>query len=449
MSNKLIRKLSFIFAVMFVFGGVLPVFAGEGDITLVSKNSSWEQGNELSYRPSISADGRFIAFYGPATNLTSECNNKKWHVYVHDQQKGLTTCVSLSSKGVQGNGYSYNPSISADGRYVAFYSDANNLVPDDTNGKYDVFVHDMMTKQNTRVSVKGFNTQVTDGDSTVPVISACGRYVAFKSDSAQLVMDDSNEFKDVFVRDLLKGDTTCVTCHGVDGPSDDISWGFSISISENGNFVAFMSRATNLVTGGSNGQYQVFVHNMETSMNKIVSVSRDGEIGNKDSFNPSISGDGRYIAFESQASNLIQDDNNNTRDIFVRDLLLNRITRVSMSSEGDPGEGRSMNPSISYNGRFVTFDSAANNLDPRDSGDYKDIFVHDRDTSETMMISFAINGQPAGGDSTYPVFSADGRFLAFESVADDLINDDVNNSSDVFLYQYGEDNWVYLPLILH
>jgi Tol biopolymer transport system component len=233
---------------------------------------------------------------------------------VHDRLTGQTTRVSVASDGAQGNGDSECPSISADGRYVAFASLASNLVPGDTNGRMDIFVHDRLTGQTTRVSVASDGTE-GNGDSGFPSISADGRYVAFASLASNLVPGDTNGTWDVFVHDRLTGQTTrvSVASGGAQGNGDSRF----PSISADGRYVAFQSYASNLVPGDTNGVLDVFVHDRLTGQTTRVSVASDGTQGDSYSFGSSISADGRYVAFASYASNLVPGDTNGWADVFV------------------------------------------------------------------------------------------------------------------------------------
>jgi Tol biopolymer transport system component len=417
-----------------------------GKTTRVSVRTGGEQSSEASYLRAISADGRFVIFSSYASNLvagdTGGCNGGRLtcsDVFVRDRMSGKTTRVSVGSGGRQANGNSGEAAISADGRFVAFSSDASNLVAGDTNRcvqKYpggapsarrytcaDVFVHDRATGTTERVSVSSRDTQA-NGDSGQRglAISADGRYVAFDSEASNLVGGDTNKecfspilrvhssndrvhynCGDVFVHDRVTGKTTRVSV----GSGGEQANGASSepSISADGRFVAFSSEASNLVAGDTNncGRMNcpdVFVHDRATGKTTRVSVSKGGKQGSGPSSEPSISADGRYVAFASYAANLVADDTNACAtvrqrekfacpDVFVRDRATGKTERVSVNSAGKQANGYSDNPTISADGHVVTFSSAASNLVNGDTNKLRDVFAHDRATRTTSLVSIA------------------------------------------------------------
>ena len=351
--------------------------------TRASVASDGTQGNQSSFWPSISADGRYVAFTSRASNLVPDDTNGVWDVFVHDLQTRATTRVSVASDGTQGNGDSggsspllYGLSISSDGRYVAFASHASSLVPGDTNGKWDIFIRDRQTGQTTRVSVASDGAEGNDNSYGLG-ISADGRYVPFYSCASNLVSGDTNNTFDVFVHDRQIGQTTCVSVAS-DGTEGNGSSGGS-SISADGRYVAFGSRASNLVPGDSNGAYDAFVHDRQTGQTTRVSVASDETEGNGGSGSPSISADGRYMEFYSRASNLVPGDSNGACDVFVHDRQTGQTTRVSVASDGTEANEESglYGSIISADGRYVAFASGASNLVANDTNGYRDVFVHD------------------------------------------------------------------------
>ncbi|MEG3960548.1 TolB family protein, partial [Microcoleus sp. herbarium2] len=298
-------------------------------ITRVSVDSAGNQGNSSSSSPSISADGRFVAFYSRASNIVPGDTNSTRDIFVRDTLTNTTTRVSVDSAGNQENGTSffYAPSISADGRFVAFYSEASNLVPGDTNNTFDIFVRDRLTNTTTRVSVDSAGNQA-NRKSEGASISADGRFVAFQSDASNIVPGDTNIRRDIFVRDRLTNTTTGVSVDSAGNPANNGS--YNPSISADGRFVAFESPASNIVPEDTNRSFDIFVRDRLTNTTTRVSVDSAGNAGYIASYNASISADGRFVAFSSDASNLVPGDTNSDRDIFVRDTLTNTTTRVSV-----------------------------------------------------------------------------------------------------------------------
>jgi len=372
---------------------------------------------------------------------------------------GGTARVSLSSAGGQGTGDSGawgRPAVSAGGRYVAFESFAAKLVSGDTNNASDIFVRDRETVSTTRVSVATGGGQAS-GFSFQPAISSNGRYVAFESDAPDLVLVDGNGYGDVFVSDGLTATTVRVS---VDSAGDEAEGSsYHPSISAEGRYVAFSSDAPDLVSGDGNSAEDIFIHDRDTDGDGVfdeagsisttrVSVDSGGNEGHGASSDVAISGDGRYVAFCSAATDLVDGDSNdfcdmdgdteyddNCPDVFVRDRQAGTTERVSVDSNGDEGDGASSAVAISGDGRFVSFYSQAPDLVFEDGNGYGDIFVHDRQTGATTRVSVSSAGEQAeGGSSTAPGVSPDGRYVAFYSRASNLVLGDTNGRQDVFLH---------------
>jgi Tol biopolymer transport system component len=392
------------------------------------------QGNNSSSVPSVSADGRYLAFDSNASNLVIGDTNGVSDVFVQDRQTGETTRVSVSSGGSQGNEVSNSPSISAGGRYVAFHSQADNLVSGDTNGKGDIFVHDRLAGETTRVSVSSTGIQANKS-SFSPSISADGRYITFSSYATNLVSGDTNSNQDVFVHDRLTGDTTRASVSSGGNQGNAKSW--NPSISANGRYVVFNSTAGNLVIGDSNGYADIFVRDRVTEMTTRVSVASDGTQGNQHSWNPSVSADGDYVVFESEADNLVSGDTNSVRDVFIHQPQTGMTTRLSVSSDNAQGNGASKNPSITYDGQVVAFNSSATNLVDGDTNGRMDVFVHDRGNGETTRVSTTSSGNQGNYHSHKPSISAKGRYVGFESNASNLVSGDTNGAWDVFIHDRG------------
>jgi len=408
---------------LFLVGLIIsPAFGQQGTTTRVSVSSTGGQGNQESSRPSMSADSRHVAFRSGASNLVLGDTNGVFDVFVHDQQTGQTTRVSVATGGGQVDSFSEHASISGDGRFVAFDCSAYNLVPEDTNGTKDVFVHDRQTGQTTRVS---FTTSGGEAQYHCynPSISADGRHVAFDGASQ------------VFVHDRQTGRTTRVSVSTGGGQGNSVSQ--YASISADGRFVAFQSNASNLVPGDTNGTTDVFVHDRQTGQTTRVSVATVGGQGSGVSEDPSISADGRFVAFESNASNLVLADTNGAYDVFVHDRQTGETFRVSVSTGGGQASDPSYSPSISTEGRYVAFDSWASNLVLGDTYSGSDAFMHDRQTGQTTLLSVATGGEQGSQGGGATSISADGRFVAFHSFSPNLVLGDSNGYHDVFVHQYG------------
>lgn len=346
---------------------------------------------------------------------------------------GLTERVSVTTRGAQANSYSSaGAKISADGRFVVFSSHASNLVPGDTNGWDDVFVRDRVTDTTQLVSIGPGDIQGNqDSGSYYGGVSADGRYVAFTSRASNLVSSDTNESLDAFVRDRQSRTTVRVSLGhgGAQGDRDS----YVGSISADGRYVAFFSGASNLVPGDTNRVFDVFVRNRVSGTTERVSMRTDGRQGNGDSFDPALSADGRFVAFSSDASNLVPGDTNDTTDIFVHDRRTGTTELVSRGPGGRSGNAHSNESSISADGRFIAFTSAATNLVPADTNDTFDIFVRDRKLDTTARASVRTGGSQSNGTAFDPAISADGRFVTFTADASNLISGDTNNVPDVFV----------------
>ena len=394
----------------------------------VSVTSSGAQADLGSYNVAVSANGRYVAFMSQATNLAAHDNNAVFDVFVRDRLTHKTWLVSRSAPGVTGNGDSNNPSISANGRYIAFDSNASDLTAHDTNNNRDVFVYDRVTHKTRLVSRSGSGVQGNSG-SEGPSISPDGRYVAFSSGASNLIGADTNNVYDVFVHDRVTHKTRLVSrsSSGVHGNAAS----YNPSVSANGRLVAFDSSANNLIAQDSNGFSDVFVYDRVTHKTRLVSRTRSGAQGNDGSDSPSISANGRMVAFQSLASNF--GSSGAGQDVFVYDRQTHRMRLVSRSSAGVAGNGPSRFPSISADGRVVVYASVADNLVGHDVNASVDIFAFERTASRTRLVSRASSGARGDAGSDYPSPSGNGKVIAFESNATNLVAHDTNNQSDIFV----------------
>lgn len=404
----------------------------------VSINTSGKQGNSDSLSTSASADGRYIVFSSKASNLVAGDANGKQDIFVLDRLTGKIRLVSVDSAGVQGNGDSWAPSISADGAAVAFASSAANLIAGvaDTNAASDVFVHNLATGKTTRVSVNSAGKQGNSWSDN-PSISGDGRVVAFDSMSSNLVANDTNLQRDVFVHFLTSGKTGRVSVDSAEqqttGYSEDPS------ISADGKAIAFMSKGS-LVPEDLNGRPDIYVRDIAQGATVRVSVDSAGAEAGNWSGNPSISGDGQVVAFESKANNLVPNDSNGIWDVFAHNRTTGVTSRVSVNSAGEEGNNYSLFPAVSADGRTVAFYSPATNLVAHDTNGVGDVFVHSLVSGKTALASLDSAGRQGNNISEGPALNADGRIVAFSSLASNLVPNDTNNAQDAFVRDRMLDN---------
>jgi hypothetical protein len=429
--------------------------------------------------PSLSADGRYLSFLSNVTGLVAGDTNAIGDAFVLDRQTGQIERVSVSSAGAEAVlgacCAEYAVVISGDGRFVAFSSFANDLTPDDTNGVQDIFLHDRQTDSTTMVSVDS-SGNLGNEDAFYPSISGNGRFIAFQSDATNLVSDDSNGFQDIFVHDSQTGQTVRVSLtHDGQQSNHDSFITINRAISEDGRFVSFESYANNLVPNDTNNVRDAFIHDRDSDNDGIfdepgatttvrVSVATDGTEGNghlSESYQPALAGNGRYVAFQSFAINLVANDTNLNLDVFVRDRDTDEdgifdepgavlTERVSVDSSGDQSNGGSGQAGITGDGRYVTFYSTATNLADGANGP-QSIFLHDRTTGETIRLSETPSGANPDDTSNGAMIAANGPIVAFTSLATNLVDGDTNQTFDVFLYDPAAgpaEYQLYLPLII-
>jgi Tol biopolymer transport system component len=400
-----------------------------------SVSSDGEQGNGPSFGAATSGDGRFTAFVSNASSLVAGDTNGRCDTFVRDAAAGTTTRVSLTSTGAESvDGFQCGfaaPAISGDGRYVAFVSDASDLVPGDANGQLDVFVRDRVAGTTRRVSVSSAGTE-GNGNSFEPAISADGRFVAFTSGATNLVEGQYVSDTAVYVHDLATGATEWVS---VPRSGDGINAGRSYqpSLSADGRYVAFASQGDDLVEGDTNLRADVFVRDRADATTSRVSIASDGtqaDTSSTGSEDPAISADGRHVAFTSDARNLVPGVDNSNVQVYVRDRVGGITTVASLNDAGEEGFGDgSLAPSISGDGRYVAFHTRANNLYPGHVFDTTDVVVRDTVGATTKAITV---GRRAGDFSAFPSLSADGSSVAFASTAAYLVDGDTNDVIDVF-----------------
>lgn len=409
---------------------------------------------------STSADGRYVVFASLASNLVTGDTNGRWDVFVKDMETGTVARASTAVDGTQGNADVSTGAIaiSADGRYVAFISDATNLVPASTNypsnipsndprgtpsefpgdassptNTKDIFVKDLQTGEIRRANTDATGIQANRSTTSWISMTPDGQYLAFISDATNLVPDDTNNAPDVFVKDLQTGAIVraSTAADGTQASAD----GYDVSLSTDGRYVAFSSGASNLVPGDTNNSRDIFVKDLATGAVVRADTAADGTQANWGYGNTySLSAEGRYLAFENSAANLVPGDTNYVDDVFVKDLQTGAVVRVSTAADGTQGDSYSNTVRLSADGRYAIFGSYAANLDALDSNWYLyDIFVKDLQTGDIALASLADNGAGANGASGYGSMTADNRYVVFSSDASNLVGGDINGVSDVFI----------------
>ncbi len=373
---------------------------------------------------SLSSDGNLVAFVSASPSLVPGDTNGVADVFVRDVAAGTTTLVSAGIGG-PANGASSNPRISANGRYVVFSSLASNLVPGDANGVSDVFERDLQTGQTTLVSASAAGAEGNGPSGEAPSdVSADGGEVSFSSAASNLVPGDTNGIRDVFVWTRATGAIDRVSVAG-DGTQAAAGASAASAISADGRYVAFTSTAPNLVAGDTNLVQDVFVHDRVTGSTVRASVtSTGGQASTSSSLVPgALSGNGELVAFDTSAP-LDPADTGGT-DVYVRDLAAGTTERDSVNSAGAGANGNSSAATMSTDGRYVSFESSATNLDPADTGGDEDVFVRDRVAGVTQLVS----------TSSWPLqisqsadISGDGRFVALTTTAPDVVPGDTAGS---------------------
>ena len=431
--------------------------SAQAPVTLVSRNKNGVLGNGNSNDqffpccPALSADDRWVAFVSHASNLVPNDNNSRADVFVKDLTGNAIVRVSVGASGGDANNDSFEPSLSADGRFVAFWSFADDIVAGDTNHMWDVFVRDRDPDANrifdegngvtTRASVDS-NGVEANSRSTSPSISADGRWVAFISSATNLDPADPSGISDVFLHDMATGATRLVSVSTGGTGGNASTW--NCHLTADGNSVAFSSYASDLVAGDANLSCDVFVRDLVNGTTVLASVDSNGAQGDDDSFlrRGATTGDGSSVVFISYADGFVANDGNGVPDVFVRDLVLGTTTCMSVDASGAVGNGACFEASISGDGRFVVLQTWASTLITGDVNLVSDIVLHDRDpdqngvfdegpgVNEPMSTSLLALGND---ESVLPVISADGNLVAFLSAADNLVPRDWNGWWDAFV----------------
>ena len=414
---------------------VLPALAAAQSTVRVSLSDTGLEGHGASWQESISANGRFLAFHSYAYNLVPGDLNAESDIFVRDLVRGRTRVASVNPMGLTGNGGSEHPALSDNGRWLAFFSEADDLVAGDTNGAGDVFVRDLRFGVTVRASVDSSGNQGLGASGAVrgPAISADGRRVAFYSLAPNLVVDDTNDTWDVFVHDLFTGVTRRVSVSSSGQEASNVLVPAAApSLSADGRYVAFEFSGDTLVPSDTNGRPDVFVHDLETGTTTRVSVGPSGTESQFGAQEPSISATGRYVAFTSTSNDLVPGDGNNGADVFVHDRRTKRNVLASVGNHGEQADFGCRYPVLSRNGRFVAFESLASTLVPGDTNSKTDLFLRDLVQDETIRLNLASDGSQSDRSCYGITMTANAHAFAFWTAAS-LVDDDTNETLDVFL----------------
>jgi len=346
-------------------------------ISRASIGDGGQKANSISYSPDISGDGKHVVFYSLADNLVTADDNGESDVFIRNLETGYTKLVSTSTSGVQANGRSTEAVVSNDGRYIAFSSMATNLVSTPTLGKSNVYVKDMQTGAVQIISINN-NGQAGDAESFEPAISASGRYVAFSSLANNMDSAPANNQYDIFVHDRELKKTTRVSINNSGQLSNNHSG--QVSISDDGQVIAFASMANNLSSTDENSLIDVFVKDIAN--NNIIRITPKFGESNGPNFSPKVSGNGRFVSFYSSSTNLISDDTNNKDDLYLFDRFFDSIELVSLSASGKQIDSNiDKIAALNFNGRIAAF-STASAIDPADSNKQMDIFLREMDPAK-------------------------------------------------------------------
>jgi len=429
-------------ALSVVLGGtiVAPSVSGAaGGVTArLSLNVDGLDADDASFEPAVTPDGRYVAFASDATDIVPNDENFSTDVFVLDTQTGAVERVSVASDGGESDDASYAPAISNNGCRIAFNSDSDELVEEDWNGSTDVFVHDRCDPS---FGTKLASVYIRER----PGISGDGDRVVFGADSGVdecWALADENWSTDIFVYTFSTNTTVRVSqvLSGGEGA-------YQGAISQNGQYATFRTISKVAKTVVPVCPFNCFVSVVwrraidNLSDQQRVSETDDDKAPDGPSFAPTISADGRYVAFWSNAQNLVSTpDTNGFADVYVRDMVAKTTRRVSVALGGGPTDGHSREPSISRDGSTVAFTSTATNLVNMPDGGAADVFVRHLDTQQTHRASTSHTGGPADGPSGWPAVNTSGDKIVFQSDATQLIDDDVNDSADVFSYPEGDIN---------
>ncbi len=432
--------------------GRIRVFGAAAAVVIATAGCSWvgrvglsstgtQPGGGTTTGTDISPTGRFVVFSSDATNLVPNDTNNAIDVFLRDNQAGTTERISISNSEGQASLGGYGGLVSADGRYVAFNSDSEDLIATaDTNQSTDVFVRDRTLGTTTRVSVRNGGSEA-DGPSYLQSMTPDANSIVFASDAENLIgTADQNFSTDIYLRDRVTAKTVrvSVATDGSEGDSDSSA----AAISDNGRYVAFISNASNFDVNDSAVFADVFIRDRTLSKTTRLTGLPNGDEADGDSYNVAISGDGSTVIFDTDATNLVTPaDQNDATDVYAATVATGAVERISVAADSGDSDGFNFLSGISDNGRYVLFLSGAHNLTGNAITAHANSFLRDRTTGSTVLAGNTqkqtepFNADPTLGGSLPNGISGDGRYVMFSSTATDVMTgDDTNGSaSDVFL----------------
>lgn len=415
-------------------GSASATTAAQEPIERISVAADGSQSSAISYAPSgrsLSADGRYALFISDASDLVAGDQNQVADLFLRDRLAATTVRVNVSSSGAEANGGTVSGALSPDGRFVVFDSFASNLVPEDTSTLADIFLHDRDPDGNGLFD-EGNGTTERVSISSAELEANGPSWWASVSDDGNLVAVDANNADDIFVRNRASGTTTRASLDDANlGANDDCD---QPQISGDGRYVVFMTVATNF--GGKSGfTWDLFVRDRSAGTLRQVNVDAAGVPGDDQAFSPSLSRDGRFVAFITGARNLWPgDDSGTSNDIFVKDLVTGAVECASVDLGGSAGGGCADKPQLSADGHHVFFASGADDLVAHDLNREVDLFARDLAAGTTRAVAIDCTGAPIGAANVIGGASADGRFATFSSRSGEFVADDTNDLLDAFLH---------------
>lgn len=416
-----------------------PELAGNYDVFRLSVGNNGLEGDGSSFHAYSSYDGRYVAFESYARNWAYDGSGSTNYadIFVRDTEAETTTKLTYGITGGTGNDKSFFPSVSADGRYIAYLSYASNLVPGDTNGSnpwevegLDVFLYDQQYGSTSRVSLNEFGEQI-DGES-VGVITPSGKYIVFFSNASNVMSPPTIDgVTYLYIRDWQANTITRITQTIDNLPPSGIL--HQVATDYDANYIAFSSDYSNLVPNDTNGLQDVFLYNRQTGSTILVSRNPAGFSANGLSGRPQLSSNGQYLAFSSVASDLVPGDTGGFEDVFLYEIATGNLQRISVTSGGADSNGDNKEPTICENGRYIAWTSGANNYTPLDINVYNDVYFYDTFEGVVRLVSKDMNGYSPNGAAHRAWVSTDCRYIIFASDSDNMIIGDTNGKRDLYM----------------